>query len=102
MLDDVIFALHQVEDFPGATMMDVRGVGRGMHQHVKEKRERPSFGYPTAVRVEIVCTDALVETLVETIEKNAHTGRPGDGKVFVSPVESALRISNGQRNDEAL
>ena len=42
MLDDVIFALHRIEEFPGATMTDVRGMGRGVHQHVKKNDLSPS------------------------------------------------------------
>ncbi len=102
MLNDVVFALHQVEDFPGASITDIRGIGRGMRHHLKENREKPSFGYPKAVRIEIICPGAMTRAIVDTIYTHAHTGKPGDGKVFVSPVESALRISSGQTGEEAL
>ena len=102
MLDDVIFALHQIEDFPGATMTDVRGMGFGFHRHVKENVQSPSFGYPAQVRIEIVCTDDMVDRIVTTIEENARTGKPDDGKIFISPVDGAVRISTGQRDIEAL
>ncbi|NOR10762.1 MAG: GlnB, partial [Desulfovibrionaceae bacterium] len=45
MLDDVIFALHKIEDFPGATMTEVRGMGRGFQRYVQEKRHYSSSGY---------------------------------------------------------
>ena len=102
MLDDVIFALHQVKEFPGATMTDVRGMGRGFHQHVRENPLSPSFGYPAQVRIEIVCIDDMVDEIVNNIEKNARTGKQDDGKIFVSPVEEACRISTGQRGNNAL
>ncbi len=102
MLDDVIFALHQVKDFPGATMTDVRGMGSGFHEHVKERQSSSSLGYPTQVRIEIVCLDHQEDEIVTTIEKNAHTGKPGDGNIFTSPVEEAIRISTGQRGDDAI
>ncbi len=102
MLDDVIFALHQVKDFPGATMTDVRGMGRGFHEHVKESHLSPSFGYPAQVRIEIVCVDDQVDEIVTTIENNARTGKPDDGKIFTSPVDGATRISTGQKGEDAV
>ena len=102
MLDDVIFALHQVEDFPGATMSDVRGMGRGLHQHIAEDRETPSFGYPAQVRIEVVCPDNQVEEIVSAIAQNARTGKPDDGKIFILPVDNAIRIRTGQRGVEAI
>jgi nitrogen regulatory protein PII len=102
MLDDVIFALHQVKDFPGATMTDVRGMGRGIHRHVKESQLPPSFGYPAQVRIEIVCIDDQVDEIVTTIERNAQTGKQGDGKIFTAPVDGACRISTGQRGEDAI
>ncbi len=102
MLDDVIFALHQVKDFPGATMTDVRGMGRGFHRHLKENHLSPSFGYPAQVRIEIVCVYDQVDEIVTTIENNARTGKPGDGKIFTSPVDGAIRISTGQKGEDAV
>ena len=100
--DDVISALHQVEDFPGASMSEISGIRRGIHQRLKEHREPLAIDFPSFVRIEIICCDASAPTLVEAIQANAHTGRAGDGKIFVSPVESALRISNGQTAEAAL
>ena len=100
--DDVIAALHQVKDFPGASMSEISGIRRGIHQRVKEHREPLAIDFPIFVRIEIICCDTSAPILVETIRANAHTGKPGDGKIFVSPVESALRISKGQTDEEAL
>lgn len=102
MLDDVIFALHKLKDFPGATMTDVRGMGRGFHRHVKKRKLSPSIGYPAQVRIEIVCLVDQVEEIVTTIEKNARTGKQGDGKIFTSPVDGVIRIRTGQRGFDAI
>jgi len=102
MRDDVISALHQVEDFPGANMSEISGIRRGIHQRIKEHREPLAIDFRIYVRIEIICPAALAPMLVETIRANAHTGKPGDGKIFVSQVESALRISDGQTDEEAL
>jgi nitrogen regulatory protein P-II 1 len=102
MRDDVIAALHRVDDFPGAVMTEIQGIRRGTHQKAEDRKELPSLGFRTYIRIEIVCPEPLTPILFETIRAHAHTGKPGDGKIFVSPVESALRISNGQTDDEAL
>ncbi|MBU0731231.1 MAG: P-II family nitrogen regulator [Proteobacteria bacterium] len=102
MRDDVIAALHLVEDFPGAVMTEIQGIRRGTHQKIKEKNELLTIGFRTYIRIEIICTDSQVPILFEAIRANAHTGKPGDGKIFVSSMESALRISNGQTDEEAL
>lgn len=102
MLDDVIFALHEIEDFPGATMTEVQGMGRSFHRHVKERKNSQSVGYPTQIRIEVVCFDNQVEVITSTIEKNAHTGKSGDGKIFISSVDEAIRIRTGQRGEDAI
>jgi nitrogen regulatory protein PII len=98
-LDDVSLALHRVEWLGGMTVTDARGFGRGR-----------SGGGPgndpgdfhQIVRIEVFCSDELASTVVETIEQAAHTGLRGDGKVYVIPVEEAVRISTGERGREAV
>lgn len=102
MRDDVIAALHLVEDFPGAAMTEIQGIRRGTHQKAEGKREPLTIGFRTYIRIEIICPDTLAPILFEAIRANARTGKPGDGKIFISPVESAHRISNGQSDDDAL
>ena len=102
MLDDVIFALHQIEDFPGATMVEVKGMGRSFHKHVENRRNSSSIGYPAQIRIEIICFDEQVDLIVRTIEENARTGKSGDGKIFISSIEGAVRIRSGQRGEDAI
>ncbi len=102
MLDDVIFALHEIEDFPGASISEVQGIGSGSRDHLKHGDRTPFHAFPKSVRMEIVCLAARVEEIVETIREKAHTGLPDDGKVYVSPVEDALRIRTGERGDAAV
>jgi nitrogen regulatory protein PII len=54
------------------------------------------------MKLEILCKDEKVDEIVSLIEKTAHTGLRGDGKIYVSPVEMAVRISTGDRGDEAV
>ncbi len=54
------------------------------------------------VKIEVVCDDAMVERAVDAIVAAARTGRIGDGKIFVTPVDEAVRIRTGERGDAAL
>ena len=102
MLDDVIFALHKIEDFPGATMTEVQGMGRSFHKHVEKRQNSGSVGYPTRIRIEIVCSDDRLADIISIIEENARTGKSGDGKIFISDISEAIRIRTGQRGEDAI
>lgn len=90
LLDD----LDELE-LPGLTVSEARGFG----QH---DRDFTDVELPPKLRVEIVCTDECVETIVNDIHKSLHTGQRGDGKIFVLPVADALRIKTGERGNAAL
>ncbi|MDA0321382.1 MAG: P-II family nitrogen regulator [Verrucomicrobia bacterium] len=102
MLDDVIFALHEIEGFPGASISEVQRIGSGSREHSQHSDHTPFHGFPKSVRMEIVCPASRVEEILETIREKAHTGLPDNGKVYVSPVEDALRIQTGDRGDAAV
>jgi nitrogen regulatory protein PII len=101
-LSEVTLALHKVEGLTGMSVTDAKGFGRGWgkrpDQHPKED---PGDFRPTC-RVELFCRDDLAEELVRTIETAAHTGLRGDGKIYVLPVEEAVRISTGERGETAV
>lgn len=67
-----------------------------------EHQKEEVFGFIDHIKFEIICSDELVEQVVNAIEKNAHTGLRGDGKIYVSPVEDAVRISYGERGEPAI
>jgi nitrogen regulatory protein P-II 1 len=98
MLDDVIFALHGLQDFPGASISEVQDIGRG--NHAEHRGAKPLRGFRKAVRMEIVCPVSQAEKIVETIQRKAHTGLPDDGEIFVSTVNSAVRLRTGEREDD--
>jgi nitrogen regulatory protein PII len=102
MLDDVISALHEIENFPGASISEVQGIGSGSRKHLKYADRTPFHAFPKSVRMEIACPAAKVEEIVETIREKAHTGMPDDGKIYVSAVEDALRIRTGERGEMAV
>jgi nitrogen regulatory protein PII len=95
-LDEVSRALHGVKTLGGITVTDARGFGRGRGP------DRAADDFHPIARIEVFCLDELTESVVTTIEKAAHTGLRGDGKVYVLPVENAVRISTGERGRQAV
>jgi nitrogen regulatory protein P-II 1 len=102
MLDDVIFALHDIEKLPGASISEVQGIGGGSHKHRGESDRAPFHEFPRSVRIEIVCPAHRVEEIVAAIQATAHTGLPDDGKIYISPVDDAVRIRTGERGGAAV
>lgn len=105
MLSKVTSALEAIEGFPGMTVTDARGFGREKSAHDKRTPHRvieDFVEYVKKTRIEIVARDEMVGPIIEALASAAHTGNPGDGKVFVWPVESALRIQTGETDDTAL
>jgi len=100
-LEDVKNALESV-GVKGMTVSEVSGFGRqGGHVEVYRGAEYVVSLLPK-VRVEVVVEDEGVETVVEAIAKAARTGRIGDGKVWVSPVETIVRVRTKERGEDAL
>ena len=105
MLGKVTSALEEMEGFPGMTVSDVRGFGREKSTPEAGARHRvieDFVEYVKKARIEIVALDEMVEPIVETIVRVAHTGNRGDGKVFVWPIESSVRIRTGETNEAAI
>jgi nitrogen regulatory protein P-II 1 len=100
-LDDVREALKGV-GVDGMTIYDVRGHGRQKgHKEVYRGQEYEVDLLPK-VKVEVVVSDARVDETVKAIVEAARTGKIGDGKVFLYPVEEAIRIRNNDTGEEAL
>ena len=101
-LSEVTLALHQLKGLTGMSVMDVRGFGhtRGTEAHHRTIDDLED--YLPHVKIEIICKDELVENIISTIEKAAHTGLHWDGKIYVSDVNNAIRISTGERGDKAV
>ena len=95
----VVHALHDIPDIPGVTVSVVRGFGRRASTSTGTAVE---YGETEMAKLETVVPEALLQKVVETIEKMATTGRPGDGKVFISRVDEAIKIRSGARGSDAL
>jgi len=86
----------------GMTVTDVRGHGRQKgHTEVYRGREY-SMDLLPKTKVELVVPDRLAETVVEAILKSARTGKIGDGKIFLTKIDEAIRIRNEERGEDAL
>ena len=105
MLTRLTRALEEINNFPGMTVVQVEGFGREKAHHnpaVRHSRIEDVVDFVKKVRLEIVATDSMVTNIVETIVRTAHTGNRGDGKVFVLPVEHAVRIKTGESGEAAV
>ncbi len=100
-LDDVKEALSAM-GVQGMTVTEVTGFGRQKgHKEVYRGAEYVVELVPK-IKIEVIVPDQIVVRVLETISKAAKTGKIGDGKIFVSPVEEGIRIRTGERGEEAL
>ncbi len=96
-------ALHNLHGLSGASFSDVRGFGRGgRHGHSADEEAEALLGTARKVRVEVMVPDERVVALTKAIAAAAHTGNRGDGKVYVMPLESAVRVSSGETGETAV
>ncbi len=100
-LDEVKDALHEV-GLTGITVLEAKGFGRQKGHTELYRGAEYVVDFLPKVKIEIVLDDALVERAIEAIQRAAHTGRIGDGKIFVTAVEEAIRIRTGERGVEAV
>ena len=100
-LDDVKDALHDV-GVSGMTVTEVKGFGRQKGHTELYRGAEYVVDFLPKVKVEAVVEDDQVERVVEAIEAAARTGRIGDGKIFVIPVEQAIRIRTGDKGVDAI
>ena len=100
-LDEVKIALVNA-GVVGMTVSEVRGFGRQKGQTERYRGSEYTVEFLQKLKVEIVVEDDQADTVVDKIVAAARTGEIGDGKIFVSPVEQAIRIRTGEKNLEAV
>jgi nitrogen regulatory protein P-II 1 len=100
-LDDVKEALHEA-GVSGITVTEAKGFGRQKGHTELYRGAEYVVDFLPKVKLEVVVDDALAPRVVEAIAAAAQTGRIGDGKIFVIPVESALRIRTGEKDSDAI
>jgi len=100
-LDEVKEALHEI-GLQGMTVTEAKGFGRQKGHTELYRGAEYVVDFLPKIKLEIVIDDSLAERAIEVIQKAAHTGRIGDGKIFVSSIEEALRIRTGEKGSEAV
>ena len=100
-LEDVKAALSEV-GIQGMTVTEVRGFGHQKGHTEIYRGSEYTVDFVPKVKIEIVIDDARLDRAVATIAKTASTGKIGDGKIFASPVEQAVRIRTGETGNEAV
>lgn len=100
-LDDVVDALSEI-GVEGITISEVRGFGRQKGRTEIYRGAEYVVDFLPKIKLELVVNDALADQAVEAIRASAHTGKVGDGKIFVFEVASALRIRTGDADENAI
>src|SRR5687768_16172305 len=100
-LNEVKDALHEL-GLLGMTVSEVKGFGRQKGHTEIYRGSEYTVDFLPKIKIEVVLTDALVESAVNAIVKAAKTGKIGDGKVFVGPIEEAIRIRTDEVGDKAV
>ena len=103
-MDDVVFALSKISGLTGLSVSPCKGFGRG--RGTTKGAEMTLFDdrlFDTpGVKLEIMCRDELVEEVIRIIVKHARTGLHSDGKIYVTNLETAVRIRTGEQGEDAV
>jgi nitrogen regulatory protein P-II 2 len=100
-MDDVRAALSDI-GVQGITVTEVKGFGRQRGHTELYRGAEYVVDFLPKVKLEIAVGDDQVESVIEAITKSANTGKIGDGKIFVSPLEQVIRIRTGETGEEAI
>ena len=100
-LDEVKEALHEI-GLQGITIIEAKGFGRQKGHTELYRGAEYVVDFLPKVKIELVIEDDMLERAVEAIMQAAHTGRIGDGKIFISSIEDAIRVRTGERGKEAI
>ena len=100
-LEDIKHALTKL-GVQGMTVTEVKGFGRQKGHTEVYRGAEYKIDFLPKVKIELVTTEKMVAQVVEAIEKSAKTGKIGDGKIFIFPVEEVIRIRTGERGSDAI
>jgi nitrogen regulatory protein P-II 1 len=102
MTDRVSNALHELPHFPGMTVFEVSGQGRGRGEGGAYLPTEETIFYERRKLIEIVCGDEAAESIAETIRQAARTGTRGDGLIVITDIDTVIRIRSGERQEKAV
>lgn len=99
---EVTEELHAIEGLPGVTVSEIKGFGKGRARNAADKIVYEMVEFIPRIQLEVVVNDDLVAEVVNVIQKYAHTGNTGDGKIFVSTVDEIVKIRTNERGPSAV
>ncbi|MGE4546751.1 MAG: P-II family nitrogen regulator [Desulfurella sp.] len=100
-LDNVKEGLNEI-GIKGITISEVKGYGRQKGHTEIYRGAEYIVDFLPKIKIEVVVSDNLVDAVIEKIIENAKTGKVGDGKIFVIPIEEAIRIRTGEKGEDAV
>lgn len=100
-LEDIKNALTE-QGIHGMTVCEVKGFGRQKGHTEMYRGTEYTVDFVPKVKVEVVCADKSLQTVIDTILRTAQTGQIGDGKIFVTDLHDSIRIRTGERGEDAL
>lgn len=101
-LDDVVTELHKMEGLPGITISEIKGFGKSKAKNAKDAIAEGLHLFIKRIKIEIVVHDNLVDEVVDIIQRIAHTGNTGDGKIFILEVKDTIKIRTNERGENAI
>ena len=101
-LSEVTEELHKIDGLPGVTVSEIKGFGKSRARNAKDKVVYEMVEMIPRVKLEVVVHDDMAAEVVNVIQKVAHTGNTGDGKIFVINVEEMIKIRTNERGEDAI
>lgn len=98
----VVRALHELPHFPGLTIIDARGQGRGRGAGGSYKVTDDDIDYHRKVVMEVVCAEDIATSIAKTIRRAAYTGHKGDGIIVIGELDEVIHIGTGEEHGDAL
>jgi nitrogen regulatory protein P-II 1 len=99
---EVTVELHEIKGLPGVTVSEIKGFGKGRAENATDKIVYEMVEFIPRIQLEVVVNDEMVDEIVNVIQKYAHTGNTGDGKIFVSTVDDIVKIRTNERGADAV
>ena len=99
---EVTEELHEIQGLPGVTVSEIKGFGKGRARNATDKIVYEMVEFMPRMQLEVVVNDEMVDQVVDIIQKYAHTGNAGDGKIFVSTVDDIVKIRTNERGKDAI
>lgn len=99
---DVTVELQRIEGLPGVTVSEIRGFGKSRAKNAKDKIVYEMVDLIPRIKLEVVVKDEQANEVVDVIQRAAHTGNTGDGKIFVIDVENVIKIRTNEKGVNAI